>query len=546
MSTVKLDKINFLSNGSVNIEGTNTSTIAITTNNVVVANRFQTTNTGSMASASGFVDSANASFWFDPAGTSVLNYPKVNSLGMSLTRMASESGLGSVAIWSGSRPFIASSTGGGWSVYTGRGASGTSSIESADRFTHFNNPAETTEPIDYGMYAQFCFALYANGNLYTWGNNAHGQCGLGNTTATSIPTLAATNVVAVYHHPTLNGFDASSKMVIKKRDGYLYAAGYNGSGQLGVGDTTNRSSFTVIPFSFGAISVWNIGGSTGGIVIQTAEYKIWACGYNGHGQLGTGDTTNRPVLTDVTTNWGGVVNSGRRLVKLICGLGFADTAYNTRSWIGMLLDDGTTTYFRIAGNNGYGSLGLGTVTDTNYSTPQTPVLPAARISDVSGYGGGPGTIMVLFADGNLYIWGHNGNGQVGNGTTTNNGTPTLVTTGVEKIFCDGHDSASYGYRRTSFYRKGGILYSVGYNEHGQCGLGNTTNPITSWTSVKLPADFVCNSIGTYSTTSAGFGYIFFGTDGRMFMTGYNAHNMVTWESTTNVLSPIEIRPAFGG
>jgi alpha-tubulin suppressor-like RCC1 family protein len=546
MSNINLRRLNFLANGSVNIDGTAGTGLSITAN-VVTTNSVTTTSTSALLSTTGFYDSGNTSFYFDPAGSSVLNYPKVSSVGMSLTKMASDSGLSFIAIKSGNRFFNCSAVGATWgAVGTGRSSSSTPPTKSVDHLTHVCIPQEAGEPIDFGMYYAFSFALFANGNLYTWGYNPHGQCGLGNTTTTGTPTLAATNVVAVYQHPTMNGYSASSKMIIKKTDNMLYAAGYNGNGQLGVGDTTNRSSFTQIPNSYNAISVWNLSGDAGALVIQRADYTILACGYNGYGQLGNGNTTSQNYLVDVTSAWGG--GTGKTLVKVICGLGYVDSAAANGSYIGMLIDDGITTTFRIAGYNNWGSIGNGAVAATSYSTPQTPLLPSTtnRITDVAGFGGGPGTIMVLYANGDLWNWGYGDFGQLGRGTAASNGTPLLVTTGVQKIFCDGHDGASYPYRRTCFYRKNNLLYGTGYNEHGELGVGNVTTPYTSWTLVPLPANFVCDSIGTYATTSAGFGYIFFGTDGRMFMTGYNAHNMLTWDNTNNSLSPIEIRPPLGG
>lgn len=541
MSTTSLANLAFTADYSVRINMSNTNNLTISTANAV-ANTFRSYTSGMAANI--YYDSSNTAFYFAPASNTVLNYSKVNNLGLSRTGASSESGLGCYAIRSGRRVFNCAA-GGTWAVYTGRGASATWSLESVDHLTHFNNPAETTEPINFGMYYKVCFALYANGNLYTWGLNDQGQCGLGSISAVAVPTLAATNVTNVYEHGTMNSYSGSSKLIIKKADGMLYAAGYNGNGQLGVGDATNRSSFTMIPNSFNPRSVWNLGAEAGALVIQTQDYRILVCGYNAYGQLGNGNLTNQNYLVDVTSNWGG--GTGKLLRKVVCGLGFVDSAANPASYMGMLLDDGTNTYLRMAGNNSWGSIGNGTLGNVNYSTPIIPSIPTSvRIADVSGFGGGPGTVMVLYENGNLYNWGYGDFGQLGRGAASSSGVPALVTTGVEKIFCDGHDSASYPYRTAAFYRKNGLLYGTGYNEHGQLGQGNVTTPYTSWTLMKLPSDFVCDSIATASTTGAGRSYVFFGTDGRMFMTGYNAHNMLTWESTTNVISPIEVRPPLGG
>mgnify|MGYP003347980593 CR=1 FL=1 len=141
--------------------------------------------------------------------------------------------------------------------------------------------------------------------------------------------------------------------------------------------------------------------------------------------------------------------------------------------------------------------------------------------------------------------GYNASGQLGNGTTTDNFVPARQDTNVNQIFCDGHDSYQYGHYMTSFYRKGNVVYTSGYNAHGECGVGDSTNR-TSFTPVLLPADFTCVDIANLFTTAGAFAKVFFGSDNRMFACGHNAANMITADNTNNVLAPIQILPPIGG
>src|SRR3990167_494610 len=60
-------------------------------------------------------------------------------------------------------------------------------------------------------------------------------------------------------------------------EGSVWSCGANAYGQLGSGNTTNRSK---------------AGGDLHSLFLDF-EGSVWSCGYNGHGELGLGDTTNR-------------------------------------------------------------------------------------------------------------------------------------------------------------------------------------------------------------------------------------------------------------
>ena len=93
---------------------------------------------------------------------------------------------------------------------------------------------------------------------------------------------------------------------------YLWAWGYNTSGELGLGNTTNRSS----PVQVGALTTWLsiAAGDYYSMAIKT-DGTMWSWGGNDAGRLGLGDTTNQssPVQVGSLTNWysvaGGVDHS---------------------------------------------------------------------------------------------------------------------------------------------------------------------------------------------------------------------------------------------
>jgi hypothetical protein len=392
-----------------------------------------------------------------------------------------------------------------------------------------------------GFVHTFAYALMTNGNLYTWGNNANGQCGLGHTNPVATPTLAATGVVDVYDHPSNSGIDVGySRLFIKKSDGYIYCAGYNGNGQLGLGDTNNRTAFTqIISLGTNVIGLWNMGATAGCTVAQKSDGTIWVAGYNAFGQLGTGDSNNRLSFVDVTTAWGG--GAGKLLKKVVGAFGWADGT-NPAYWnstVGMLLDDGINTVFRISGDNAYGALGNGT-TGGNATMPIAPPVGTGRIADIAIFGGQP-TVNVLKDDGTLYAWGHNGEGEVGNGTTTNPiNTPTIVASAVTALLADGINSHIYAWFVQGAILKSGSLYMCGVNDSGYCGLGHYATPITTFNRVLLPADFVVKLLGSFCTSSYGRIYVAVSTDNRVYAWGFNGNNGIQAVTGTNIPTPVNI------
>ena len=88
--------------------------------------------------------------------------------------------------------------------------------------------------------------------------------------------------------------------------GYLYTFGYNDSGQLGLGDTTNRNTPTKV-----GTDTWKAvaGGNYHSLAIDSDGY-LYTFGWNYYGQLGLGDTTDRNTPTKVGTSTWTAVASG--------------------------------------------------------------------------------------------------------------------------------------------------------------------------------------------------------------------------------------------
>jgi len=135
--------------------------------------------------------------------------------------------------------------------------------------------------------------------------------------------------------------------------------------------------------------------------------------------------------------------------------------------------------------------------------------------------------MALGNDGNVYAWGSNSNGQLGNGTTTDSNTPVKVQlpTGVTAtaIACGHYHGLAVG--------SDGNVYAWGMNNNGQLGNGTTTDSDVP-VKVNLPGGF------TPAKLCAGWYYSFaLGTDGSLYAWGGNGQGQLGIGSTTNAPQP---------
>ncbi len=243
--------------------------------------------------------------------------------------------------------------------------------------------------------------------LYASGWNRYGQLGLCNTTDrnewTEVPVpqgFTVEKVMAGLYHSWLKG---------KGKDGEdkLYACGWNYYGQLGLGNTTNRTEWTEVPVPQGFSVEKVIAGRSHIFLKGKGEYgedKVYASGTNRYGQLGLGDITDRNEWTEVP------VPQGFSVEKVIAG--------DDHSILKGKGKDGEDKMYA-AGYNTYGQLGLGHRWKTRKWT-EVPVPQGFSVEKVIA-GGFHSFIKGKGKDGEgkLYASGYNTYGQLGLGDTAN-------------------------------------------------------------------------------------------------------------------------------
>ena len=233
----------------------------------------------------------------------------------------------------------------------------------------------------------------------------------------------------------------SNHSLILKNDGTLWSCGWNGDGQLGLGNKTSKTTFTEITTNTDDIKSVYCGYSC--TFILKNDGTLWGCGYNGHGELGLGDTTSRTTFTEITTNTDDIKS-------VYCG------RYHTI----ILKNDGTLWG---CGKNDYGQLGLGDTTNRYTFTQVT-----TNIDNIKSVYCGADHTFILKNDGTLWGCGLNSSGQLGLGDNTNRTTFTQVTTNandIKEIYC--------GFYHTLILKNDNTLWGCGRNDYGQLGLGDT-------------------------------------------------------------------------
>jgi alpha-tubulin suppressor-like RCC1 family protein len=293
--------------------------------------------------------------------------------------------------------------------------------------------------------------IKTDGTLWAWGSNDVGQLADNTRTNRSSP-------VQSYDGGTNWSQVASSRGTCGavKSDGTLWMWGFARDGSLGDGTATNKSS-----------PVQTVAGGTNWTYVQAgyasgglkSDNTLWMWGQNSYGQIGDGTITNRSSPVQI----GGAVWRS-----------FATAENNSAA----IRTDGTLWVW---GKNYLGA--LGTNNAARYSSPVQTVAGGSNWSQVDV---ASNFMAAIKTDGTLWSWGHNSGGRLGDNTTTNRSSPVQVSGGGTNW-----SKLSVGGSQTSAIKADGTLWSWGANYNGQLGdnsLVDKSTPIqignlTGWKNV---------------------------------------------------------------
>jgi alpha-tubulin suppressor-like RCC1 family protein len=302
-------------------------------------------------------------------------------------------------------------------------------------------------------------ALKVDGTVWCWGWNAFGQLGNGTTNDSWVPVQAGltatpllSNVVKLGGRPYFT--------LAEKADGTIWAWGMNQFGQMGNG--------TVTPFSTPPNSVPVLvsnsqpGGPINGAAQITCGYQfgaaltkngtVWVWGSGTHGEQGTGPTITNYIPVQVP--------------------GLTNITQISAGWFHILArkSDGTAWAW---GDNSHGELGNGTA---NNAFSPVRVLNVSNIVAVSG---GDSHSSALAADGTIWKFGKNDVGELGNGTVNTNANPfpaKILTDKFGNIFSNVVMMAARDYHNIAV-KADGSVWMWGANDQGQCGDGTQNDAL---------------------------------------------------------------------
>ena len=336
-------------------------------------------------------------------------------------------------------------------------------------------------------------------------------------------------------------------------DGTAYAFGGNENGQLGLGHNDDVSLPTPIP-NLPQINLISCGWDF--TVCVDHEGFIWSFGDNDYGQLGTGNKTNfnvpqklldiPPVVsvscgsahTLVITNDSNLWSWGRNGNGSLCHPDDEDRSMPQKTSFSNILKISTGclhTLFRndkgeifACGYNEHGQCGLGHFHDYQITPSLIPNVPSNIVHFVCGYNQN----LFLDAEGYVFSVGFNGHGELGLGHNTDqselNKIPNIPP--IKIISCSGSSCYLIDF--------GGNLWSFGYNANGQLGHGDEEN-------INTPK--VINTLKDMQQISYGSSADYFlakNSQNQIFVTGSNNIEELVTGDTESVSIPKEIDPQY--
>jgi len=361
-------------------------------------------------------------------------------------------------------------------------------------------------------------AIKHDGTLWAWGDNSNGQLGLGDISHVNIPTQVGTDrdwaqISMGYTHAF------AVKNWGMHIDEQVYATGLNQTGVV--------NSKTFVPIQLSTVphqgEMWInrlVAGNSNSYLsfVDDIDQHLYVIGNNSNGQLGVGDTTNRTTWTNVPTNpemsfWVTDINA------IYCGLDFTIfrptslifscgnnqdgrtglglTSGNTLiptqmenpfgKWNGVqLLSVGDAHCMGLFDDNGPGRLmawGLGANArlGTGNSTSQSrPTNVFGTPNDVLEISCGADFTLIRRSDGSVHHVGSRLLGQGNAAASANNSLFTNMWFNVNTIsnICAGGSS--------SFVMRGNRLFACGLNDRGQLGTGSVNNMQITFAPVVMP------------------------------------------------------------
>jgi alpha-tubulin suppressor-like RCC1 family protein len=329
--------------------------------------------------------------------------------------------------------------------------------------------------------------------LVAWGYSAQGQTGSDNLTG------ARTSAVPLWDDLAITGATAVgssySTLFYADQNGNLWGRGYNASGIIGDGTTTNRTSVVAALTGPGAQlgNIVHIGTGTdqlSSVAVDSAG-GVWATGDNELSGFGTAYTNTR--------YWQRVSNN------YTMPAGALTAEVNPFGAVFMVLSNGQAM---VAGADSYGYSAQGSAVSAAAGSAGLVMLtaPGTPITGVSSGGIGWESSAVVTGDGRLFTA----------GTSAYGGSGSFYLT--QKTLPAGKTAAKVVVRqyRMLVIMTDGSVYALGANTSSSQGTGSSAAPGATLTPVVMPAGAVVTDVAMANDTT-----LFLLESGEVYFAGLN-------------------------
>ena len=387
----------------------------------------------------------------------------------------------------------------------------------------------------FGQHA--CVIAAKDHSVYCWGANEHGQLGNGQDGA-GTTSADLSKAGRVDQDSTLSPFTGVDQISLgawhscARRGTDVYCWGQRQSGAIGDGpygfSAVDAFRPTHVP-GVGATSVGAGGGHTC-VVDLSGAVRCW--GYNGYGQLGHPPGPPDTMVTIFFDTSGTPYCNGTPTLA-----SFNATAVDVSSGVldtCVLVGD---SFVQCWGDNALGELAsssTGAATSTPNKVQRLALSGTAYLGSVTQLSSHGKHGCGLLKDGTVWCWGQNNGGQVGGAPN-----PSAYAIPVASVPDGGASAVSTGDGNTCAVTPSGNVWCWGFDSMGQLGDGNTASSSTAQ-EVKGPGGV--GVLAGVSRVAVGFSFACaLKTDGTVWCWGDNQHGELGNGTTTASPYPVQVQ-----
>ena len=377
-------------------------------------------------------------------------------------------------------------------------------------------------------------ALKRDGTVWGWGAISYGKWCNGGAAYTGTPTKVSSLSDVI-------GISAGSEhSLILKNDGSVWACGWNKDGELGNGTTTDSK----IPVKVSSLTgVATIAAKGYHSLALKQDGTVWAWGDNVAGTIGNGTTTDAktPVRAGNLTNVVAIANGGLFSLALksdetLFAWGSADPIGKGRAAFALSpIQICTTCSATFSSSSAKNSSAAPSSAAHSSSTSLVHTRIASNYTHT----------IFLDTNGNVYTWGSNNNGQLGNGTTNDSIYPVKVK-GVNGVgYLSGIKEVANGLSFSIALGTDGSVYAWGSNNVGTLGINDAALSFSN-TPVKVLDVENGGELSDIKAITVGEDHVIaLKTDGSVYAWGENYWRQLGNGTTKNSAYPVKVKGVNG-